>query len=110
MIDERTRLMMETYIPRPRDPDLPPGAYYWMQNNKVIKVWPLDIYPHKDGVEYGIYQEKGGRLVRLDVGYADGTRGVRMCDLYDNKEDCRERTHGFCEDWERLRKLQTEGN
>ena len=72
----------------------------------MLKVYPLDVLPHDDHTEYGIYQYKGGRLTRLDAGYGNGYRGVRMGDLYDNKEDCRNQTHGWCDDWERLREIQ----
>lgn len=35
-------------------------------------------------------------------------RGVRMGDLYDNKQDCKDQTHGAMHEWEALRKLQRE--
>ena len=74
--------------------------------SRVIKVYPLDIFPVKDGTEYGIYTKRGGRLVRLDAGYGDPLKGVRMHDLYDNKQDCRDRAHNTCEEWQELREIQ----
>jgi len=113
MIDEQTKLMIETYLPHPPDPDLPEGAYYWLQYTagatgkpRVLTVYIHDIMPTKDGIEYGIYQVRGGRYQRVDAGYGDPMRGVQMHDLYDNKEDCRDQTHMILNNWETLRKIQ----
>lgn len=104
---DRERQMIEEYLPNPPDPTLGDGEYYYLQNERVIRVYPLDILPNKDGGTcYGIYTKRGGRLVRVDDGYGDPFHGVYFYDLYDNKEDCRNRTHWFCEEWERLRELQ----
>ena len=111
MIDEHTRKMIEYYLPNPPDPDLGDNEYYWLQegmSSRVIRVIALDIFPVRDGTEYGIYAKRGGRLVRLDAGYGDPFRGVRMHDLYDNKIDCRNREHSTCNEWEQLRKIQRE--
>lgn len=95
------------YIPHKRDETLEDGEYYYLHStmggDKIIKVYPLTILPHKDGTEYGIYQKKGCNLVRIDAGYGDPNRGVRFSDLYDNKEDCKDRTHMMYEGWEELR-------
>lgn len=110
MIDERTRQMIEMYLPNPPDPDLEPGEYYWLQEgmngSRVIKVYALDIFPMKDGTEYGLYTKRGGRLVRVDTGYGNPFRGARMHDLYDNKIDCRNYQHNTCDEWEHLREIQ----
>ena len=110
MIDDRTRQMIEYYLPNPPDPDLEDGEYYFLQEGferaRVIKVYTLDILPVRDGTEYGIYTKHGGRLIRVDSGYGTPTRGVRMHDLYDNKQDCRDRAHNTCEEWEQLREIQ----
>lgn len=98
------------YLPHDPDPTLDLNEYYWLQytngatgNPRVIRVYALDILPHKDGTEYGIYQMRGGRLQWVDVGYGDDTRGARMGDLYDNKQDCRDQTHGAVDWWPSLR-------
>ena len=113
MIDERTRQEIEYYLPNPPDPDLQDNEFYWLQytngatgNPWVIRVFPLDILPHKDGTEYGIYTKRGGRLQWVDAGYGTDTRGVRRYDLYDNKQDCRNQTHMCCDYWEHLREIQ----
>lgn len=110
MLDERTRQMIEAYIPSPRDPDLEDGEYYYLQSTakgeQVIRVYALDILPHQNGDEYGIYQQRGCHMVRIDAGYGDPTRGVRKCHLYDNKQDCRDQTHIAMDDWERLRRAE----
>lgn len=107
---DREREMIREYLPHPPDPGLEPGEYYYLQSTmggeRVIRVFPLDVLPHKDGTEYGIYQQKGNRLIRVDSGWDDPCRGVRMHDLYDNKEDCKAGTHYFMDDWERLREAQ----
>ena len=107
---ERTRMMIEAYIPSPPDPTLGFNEYYYLQStwggDRVIRVHVSDIYPYRDGTEYGIYQSRGGRDVRIDVGYGDPFRGARMCDLYDNKQDCRDRTHSMYDGWQSLRAAQ----
>ena len=112
-MDERTRRMIAEYIPHPRDPELDDGKYYYLHETmggaRVIRLYALDILPHREGVEYGIYQQRGGRLVRIDSGWGDPSRGVRMHDLYDNRDDCRDRTHYFLDSWEQLRDAESEG-
>lgn len=109
---ERERQMIAEYLPGEPDPKLRDGEYYYLQSTmggeRVIKVFPLDILPYHDGTEYGIYQEKGNRMVWIDSGWGDPSRGVRFHDLYDNKEDCKNRTHYFMDEWEKLRELQQE--
>lgn len=110
MIDQRTELMIEEYLPHPPDPDRPEDAYYYLQNTsagpRVLTVYIRDIMSVRHGNEYGIYQIRGGRYVRIDAGYGDPLRGVRMHDLYDNRQDCRDQTHRFCDTWESLRRTQ----
>ena len=107
---ERDREEIEYYIPHEPDPTLEPGEYYYLQyttgGERVIRVFALDILPHHDGTEYGIYQQRGGRLAWIDAGYGDPNRGVRMGDLYDNKEDCKAQTHCGAEWWPGLREIQ----
>ena len=105
-MDDRTRRMIEAYIPSAPDPSLRACEYYYLQGNRVIRVWVHDILPYRDGTEYGIYQERAGHLVRIDAGYGDPLRGVRMGYLYDNKEDCRDQTHSWYDNWESLRFIQ----
>lgn len=110
-MDERTRRMIEAYLPHPRDPALQQGEYFFkretMGGPRIIRVFALDILPHRDGTEYGIYQDRGGRLVRVDArGDGDPSRGVHMYELYDNREDCRDGTHICFDEWEDLRRLQ----
>lgn len=111
MIDERTRKMIEAYLPNPPDPSLEFGEYYYLQEgsaSRVIRVYALDIMDYRDGTEYGIYKKHGNNLVRVDAGYGDLYRGVRKSALYDNKEDCRNREHSLYDGWEHLRKIQRE--
>ena len=110
-MDDRTRQQIEMYLPHDPDPDLDFMEFYWLQwtaaeSPRVIRVYALDVLPAKDGTEYGIYQKKGGRLVHIDAGYGNPLRGVRMSDLYDNKEDCREQSHCGIDWWLELREEQ----
>jgi hypothetical protein len=111
---ERERRDIEYYLPGDPDPELEDGEYYYLQNvsgtERVIRVYPLDIFPMKDGVQYGLYRKKGGRLCWVDTGWGDDrTKGVYRGDLYDNREDCRNQTHMGCSWWESLRRIQKEG-
>ena len=109
---DRERDAIAYYLPHDADPSLECGEYYYLQytrnNPRVIRVFALDILPVKDGTEYGIYQRHGGRLQWVDTGYGDHCRGCRMGDLYDNKDDCRDQTHGAVENWPYYRHLQQE--
>lgn len=113
-MDDRTRQMIEAYLPHPRDPSLEAGEYFFkrdtMRGPQIIRVFPLDIMPMRDGTEYGIYQSRGGRLVRIDGrGDGDPCRGVRMHELYDNRQDCLDGTHTCFDEWEDLRRQENGG-
>ena len=109
MMDDRTRMMMETYLPHQRDKSLQNGEYYWQApNGRVYRVLALDVLPTRDGIEYGLYREVGGRTLRVDAGYDDPFKGVSKAELYDNREDCRDATHTIFDGWEKLRELQEE--
>lgn len=109
-MDERTKRMIAEYIPGPPDPTLEPNEFYYKQETiggeRIIRVFALDVLPHENDVEYGIYQQKGGRLVRVDSGCGNPFRGVKRGALYDNKQDCRDQTHWFYDHWEALREAQ----
>ena len=110
---DRQKQDIEYYIPGEPDKCLAEGEYYYLQNKtgteRVIRVFPLDVFPVKDGTQYGLYTKKGGRLCWVDTGWGDTLHGVYMGDLYDNKDDCRNQTHMGCSWWEQLRKIQQEG-
>ena len=113
-MDERTRRLIEAYIPSPRDETLEQGEYYYCQEtmggSRIIRVFALDILPLHDGTEYGIYQKRGAGLVGVDArGDGDPNRGVHMWELYDNKQDCRDRTHTCFDEWEDLRRQENGG-
>lgn len=102
------------YLPHDPDPTLEDNEYFYMQETtggpRVIRVFTMDVLPTKDGgTEYGIYQRRGCHYLRVDAGYGNPFRGVRMSELYDNKQDCRDRTHWMCEYWPKLREKQKEG-
>ena len=110
-MDDRTRQMIEAYIPNPPDPSLEMSEYFYCRStssgDKIIRVFALDILPHRDGVEYGLYQKRGGRLCRIDTrGDGDRSRGAPMSALYDNYQDCKDQNHYMYERWEWLRERQ----
>lgn len=112
-MDDRIRRMIEAYIPSPPDPTLDTGEYYYCREtaggDRIIRVFALDILPHRDGVEYGIYQLRGLRMCRVDArGDGDRNRGVPMSALYDNYQDCKDQTHYMYDRWELLRERQRE--
>ena len=112
MIDERTRKMIEEYLPNPPDPDLGFNEYYYrqstMKGEQVIKVLVTCIFPGEmhQPEEYGIYQIRADGLRWVDVGLGDRYRGAFKSQLYDNKQDCRDQTHQWAENWEHLREIQ----
>ena len=110
IMTDRVKQLIEYYIPGEPDQSLDVNEYFYLQYTmgqaRVIRVFALDVFPLHDGIEYGIYQQKGTRLVRIDAGYGSPFRGVRMCDLYDNREDCKNQTHMCEHNWERLREIQ----
>lgn len=110
-MDERTRMMIDAYIPSPRDMELEDGEYYYLQatasGERVIKVMPLDVLFAGDHTEYRLYRQQGARVLWVDAnGDGDFNRGVRKAALYDNKDDCRNQTHVLYDGWEELREIQ----
>lgn len=109
---DRERLMIQEYLPNPPDPTLGFEEFYYrqstMKGEQVIKVQVISIFPGQIGgdLEYGIYQIFGNSLRWVDTGWGDRNRGCHRSELYDNKDDCRDQTHLWCENWEHLRELQ----
>ena len=112
MMDDRTRQLIEWYFPNHPDPELGFNEYYYrqstMQGEKVIKVRVTSIFPGErhQPEEYEIYQIWGDGLRWVDVGWGDHCRGAHKSELYDNKQDCRDQTHQWAENWEELREIQ----
>ena len=112
MIDEQTKKMIDWYIPSPPDPDLDFMEYYYrqstMKGEQVIKVRVTSIFQGElnKPAEHEIYQIRSDGLRWVDVGWGSRFRGAYKSQLYDNKQDCRDQTHIWCEDWERLREIQ----
>ena len=103
---DRERKMIEGYLPSPPDPTLDMCEYYILDNNdRVQRVFIRHINPGElDSVNvYGVhYSATGNRFGGDDYGK------THKWDLYDNAEDCRNRTHMCYDGWERLRDLQRE--
>ncbi len=105
---ERERKMIEAYLQHPRDPELGEGEYYVLDSaNRVRKVYVTDIFCSTLHAEtYGVREVSTGR--RIDTGIGDRFRGFELSQMYDNKQDCRDRTHLLYNGWEELRELQKE--
>ena len=109
---DRERQMIAEYIPNPPDPTLGFEEFYYrqstMKGDQVIKVQVRSIFPGEvhGEMEYEIYQVWGNGLRWVDVGWGDPNRGCFRHDLYDNKEDCKNQTHYWYNNWEYLRELQ----
>ncbi|MCI6698423.1 MAG: hypothetical protein MR488_04575 [Lachnospiraceae bacterium] len=106
---DRERQVIESYLPHPRDPQLGQDEYYVLDAaGRVQHVRLTDIFPGRPGqeTEYGVRRVSDG--MRIDPGLGDPFRGFEMFDLYDNRQDCRDRTHGCFSNWEHLRLLQKE--
>ena len=105
MLTEYQQRLINGYIPSPRDETLDPMEYYYIPDNgseKCFKVYITDIYSTKDGTLYGCRYSSNGNRVHNWLPYD----GIPKRDLYDNKQDCRDRTHSMQDDWEYLRELQ----
>ena len=103
---DREKLMIETYLPHPKDPALGWDEYYVQDTaGRVQHVRLTDVFPGKPGqeIEYGVRRVSDNRYI--DCGLGD-FRGFTMADLYDNKQDCKDRTHGGYSFWEHLRHVQ----
>ena len=114
MMDDKTRERIKECLPNSPDPELKEDEYYYlqstMQGEKVIKVRVMSLFPGEphQPMEYEIYQVRSNGLRWVNVGWDDHFRGAYMSQLYDNKEDCRNQTHQWVEDWEDLRRIQRE--
>lgn len=106
---DREKLMIDTYIPHQRDPDLDAMEYYWMDNaNRVQKVYIRDIMCSFDEPDtYGCLYSATDKAVR---DYNGEYGKIHKSDLYDNKQDCKDRTHSQIDWWESLRNLQEGDN
>lgn len=103
MIDEATRKKIETYIPSPRDTALRPYCDYYVNVNSRVKLGHVrGIFMSDDGEDLlELVDDRGYRIIgswEFD--------SFRRTELYDNKEDCRNRTHDTFYDWEMLREMQ----
>lgn len=104
---DRELQMIETYLPHPRDPELDQDEYYVLDTaGRVQHVRLTDIYPGRPGeeAEYGVRRVSDNMRIGIGIPF----RGFPMFDLYDNRQDCKDRTHGCYSNWEHLRLLQRE--
>ena len=106
MLTERQKQMIEGYIPSPKDNTLDPFEYYFMPDGstRIFKVYISDIYPGEHETTYGCHYSSNGNRVHTWREFD----GIPKRELYDNKEDCKNMTHSFFNQWEELRELQEE--
>ena len=106
---DRQKQMIESYLPHPKDETLKENEYYVLDTaDRVRKVYIRSIFCHSGDREdtYDCYEVSTGR--RIDAGWDDIWIGFRRGELYDNKQDCKDRTHSMYAYWEELRKVQDE--
>lgn len=103
-MNDRTKQMIEWYIPNPRDESLEQGEYYYKrEDGKIFKVYISDINPLRDDrTEYGCRYSHNGQRVHAFGEY----ESITMNNLYDNKQDCKDDSHLMYDNWEWLREEQ----
>lgn len=103
---EKQRQMIKTYIPSPRDSTLQDFEYYTLDvNDRVVKGRLIGIGVGKQGEATYLLRNGRGHV----YSWASDELGfVRMSQLYDNKQDCKNNTHFAYDDWEELRALEQE--
>lgn len=100
---EREKQLIEGYIPSPRDTTLKDFEYYVKDlNGRVQKVEITDILPFGETTLYRVVQADTRKQIKNFRKYD----AFLMCDMYDNKTDCRDNTHIAYDNWEYLRKIQ----
>lgn len=103
---ERQQKMIEAYLPHPRDDSLDAYEYYYKRDDdKVVKVYISDIFPHENETHYGCRYSSNGQRVHTCYEWD----GIPKRQLYDNKEDCKDDVHLMCDYWEELREIQQNG-
>lgn len=102
---DREKMMIEAYIPSPPDETLGFDEFYVRDKaGRVRRVMVVEILPHKNTMTYGVIES--GSYRRIDAGNGSDFVGFTRGQLYDNRNDCRNNTHDWVDDWERLRALQ----
>ena len=97
--------MIEAYLPHERDPELEEDEYFVLdQGGRVQRVFVADIFHGEmhGPCTYGVYTVKGSRHVKSSWDYG----AFYKHELYDNRQDCRDRAHLLYDGWEELRKIQ----
>lgn len=107
---DRERQMIEAYLPSAPDPELQTGFEFYLLDarDRPTKVRVVSISFDREGDLYQVVTD-AGRLVHGDYEADSETFGggwYRMAALYDNREDCRYRTHSMYDGWEWLRDIQ----
>ena len=96
--------MVESYIPSPKDDTLGDFEYYVKKNENVYRVEIVGILPFDDETRYTVVTSSKRKPVRSWRKHGE----FSMCELYDNKQDCKWETHPAYNYWEKLRQIQEE--
>lgn len=100
---DREKQLIEAYIPSPKDTTLKDFEYYVKDSNdRVQKVEITDMLPFGETMLYRVVQVDTRKQIKNFRKYD----AFSMCDMYDNKTDCRDNTHIAYDNWERLREIQ----
>ena len=104
---DRERELIAAYIPSPRDEELGEYDYYVKvycgNKTKILRGHITEIFPYfvENENRYRICTDSGKTINNWKQ---DGTFSMR--ELYDNKQDCRDGTHAWFDNWEKLREIQ----
>ena len=104
---EREKQRIEYYLPNPKDKSLEFNEYFVLDTaQRCRRVYVAEILSHGvgDGVTYICREVSTGKII--DAGWGSRWRGFRMGELYDNAQDCKDRTHQMFDGWETLREIQ----
>jgi len=112
---DRERKMIEAYLPHDPDPTLEHlfGYYVKDTSGRVHKCIVTDLLPgdmRTGEMEFAVVEESTGRRINPWYASDDPFRGFKKCDMYDNREDCKNDTHPCISSWEKLREVQKNDN
>jgi len=99
-------LKCRIYLPHGRDPALGEDEYYVLNNADEVRKVRLAALVRRAGYPRPVCETVGLKSGDLFVNKLAPDGCFRFGQLYDNAEDCRDRTHDEYDYWERLRRMQ----
>ena len=110
---DRQKQMIAAYLPNPPDPELEFMEYYTKDSaGRIIKVRVVSFAQVEEGEICEIVRDIAGfKTRRVLGGWGECSKFPGFyykSQLYDNKQDCRDGTHPWYFEWEKLRRIQRE--